>query len=93
MLSYYLQDILLTPHRYFLTICATGPLSLPTIHGIHLIILSAWWHRNSTLSLGDSIPVLPKYPQQVMVYWFLRMIQLPLIPPISGVGHAQVLSS
>ena len=32
----------------FLTICATAPLSLPIICGIHLIILPAWWHRNST---------------------------------------------
>jgi len=31
----------------FLTICATAPLSLPVIRGVHLIILPAWWRRNS----------------------------------------------
>ena len=32
----------------FLTICATAPLSLPIIRGVHLIILPAWWRRDST---------------------------------------------
>ena len=31
-----------------LTICSTAPSSLSTIRDVHLIILSAWWHRNST---------------------------------------------
>ena len=52
------KTILPTPHHYFLTmsvatilfltICATAPLSLPIIRGVHLIILPAWWRRNST---------------------------------------------
>jgi len=51
-----------TPHHYFLTlsaatilfltICATAPLSLLIFHGVHLIILPAWWRRNST---GDRV--------------------------------------
>ena len=52
------KTILPTPHHYFLKIYATGPLSLPTIRGIHLIILSAWWCRNSILLFSDSMLVL-----------------------------------
>ena len=53
-----LKTILPVPHHcfltmsaatiLFLTICATAPLSLLRICGVHLIILPAWWRRNST---------------------------------------------
>jgi len=53
------------PHHYFLTmspatilfltICATAPLSLQIIHGIHLIVFPAWLGRNSTAGLVTSV--------------------------------------
>ena len=53
------------PHNYFLTtsaatilfltICATAPLSLLIIGGVHLIILPARWRRNATDYIGGNI--------------------------------------
>jgi len=41
----------------FCTICATAPLSLPIIGGVHLIIPPAWWGRNSTVAstVGNAV--------------------------------------
>ena len=59
------KTILPMPHHYFLTmsaatilfltICATAPLSLSIIRGVHPIILPAWRRRNSTEDVVVSI--------------------------------------